>query len=137
MPHPNFGEGVVAVIAPKPGAQLDERSIQGALTNELAKYKKPKRVIVTSDIPRNAMGKVQKNLLRDQYKALLRQSGIWIRLGPAHALKGTRENRLTQRADRLSRRRRAQRHKWREKVRSTRAMTEENSLVRVWFTRID
>jgi malonyl-CoA/methylmalonyl-CoA synthetase len=70
VPHPDFGEGVVAVIAPKPGAQLDERSIQGALTNELAKYKQPKRVIITSDIPRNAMGKVQKKDLREKHAGM-------------------------------------------------------------------
>ena len=70
VPHPDFGEGVVAVIAPKPGAHLDERSIQGALANELAKYKQPKRVIVTSDIPRNAMGKVQKKDLREKHAGM-------------------------------------------------------------------
>jgi malonyl-CoA/methylmalonyl-CoA synthetase len=70
VPHPDFGEGVVAVIAPKPGAELDERSIQGALANELAKYKQPKRVIVTSDIPRNAMGKVQKKDLREKHAGM-------------------------------------------------------------------
>jgi len=69
-PHPDFGEGVVAVIAPKPGAQLDEKGIQAALANELAKYKQPKRVFITQDLPRNAMGKVQKKDLREQYAGL-------------------------------------------------------------------
>jgi len=66
-PHPDFGEGVVAVIAPKPGVQLDEKGVQAALANELAKYKQPKRVFITNDLPRNAMGKVQKKDLREQH----------------------------------------------------------------------
>jgi len=69
-PHRDFGEGVVAVIAPKPNAQLDEKDVQAALANELAKYKQPKRVFVTNDIPRNAMGKVQKKDLREQYAGI-------------------------------------------------------------------
>jgi malonyl-CoA/methylmalonyl-CoA synthetase len=69
-PHPDFGEGVVAVIAPKPGAQLDEKGVQAALANELAKYKQPKRVFITNDLPRNAMGKVQKKDLREQYAGI-------------------------------------------------------------------
>jgi malonyl-CoA/methylmalonyl-CoA synthetase len=69
-PHPDFGEGVVAVIAPKPGAQLDEKGVQAALAHELAKYKQPKRVFITNDLPRNAMGKVQKKDLREQYEGI-------------------------------------------------------------------
>jgi malonyl-CoA/methylmalonyl-CoA synthetase len=72
VPHPDFGEGVVAVIAPKPGAQLDERAVQAALASEIAKYKQPKRVIITSDLPHNAMGKVQKKELREQHAGLFR-----------------------------------------------------------------
>jgi len=73
-PHPDFGEGVVAVIAPKPGARLDEKGIQAALANELAKYKQPKRVFITNDVPRNAMGKVQKKDLREQYASIFTAS---------------------------------------------------------------
>ncbi|MFL4994554.1 MAG: malonate--CoA ligase [Microvirga sp.] len=74
-PHPDFGEGVVAVIAPKPGAQLDEKGVQAALANELAKYKQPKRVFIANDLPRNAMGKVQKKDLREQYAGVFTAGG--------------------------------------------------------------
>jgi malonyl-CoA/methylmalonyl-CoA synthetase len=67
VPHPDFGEGVLAVAIPKPGAALDERAMQKALGSELAKYKLPKRIFVTDSLPRNAMGKVQKKDLREQY----------------------------------------------------------------------
>lgn len=67
VPHKDFGEAVVAVVAPKPGADLEEKAIQAALSNELAKFKQPKRVFITSELPRNAMGKVQKKELRDRY----------------------------------------------------------------------
>jgi malonyl-CoA/methylmalonyl-CoA synthetase len=68
VPHPDFGEGVVAVVVPKPGAALDERTMLAALGSELAKYKLPKRIFVTDGLPRNAMGKIQKNALREQHK---------------------------------------------------------------------
>jgi malonyl-CoA/methylmalonyl-CoA synthetase len=68
VPHPDFGEGVVAVVIPKPGAALDEREMQEALASELAKYKLPKRIFVVDALPRNAMGKVQKKDLREQHK---------------------------------------------------------------------
>ena len=73
-PHADFGEGVVAVIVPKPGAQLDERSVQDGLVGELARYKQPKRVFVASDLPRNAMGKVQKGKLREQYAGVFKEN---------------------------------------------------------------
>ncbi len=70
VPHPDFGEvGVVVVIA-KPGAQLDGDAILASLKSQLANFKIPKRCFVATELPRNTMGKVQKNLLRDQYKAL-------------------------------------------------------------------
>jgi malonyl-CoA/methylmalonyl-CoA synthetase len=67
VPHPDFGEGVVAVVIPKSGAALDEREMQKALASELAKYKLPKRIYINDSLPRNAMGKVQKKDLREQY----------------------------------------------------------------------
>jgi malonyl-CoA/methylmalonyl-CoA synthetase len=70
VPHPDFGEGVVAVVKPKAGAALDADQIIRALKEELANFKVPKRVFFTGELPRNTMGKVQKNLLRDQYKDL-------------------------------------------------------------------
>ena len=59
---------MVAVVTAKPGASLDERQMIQALAG-LAKYKLPKRIHIAGDLPRNAMGKVQKNLLREQHAA--------------------------------------------------------------------
>ena len=70
VPHPDFGEGVVAVLVPKPGAQLDAAAIVADLKSRIANFKVPKHLFVVDDLPRNAMGKVQKNLLREQHKGL-------------------------------------------------------------------
>jgi len=70
LPHRDFGEGVTAVVVAKPGAALDEAAIRTTLEARLAKFKCPKRVILVDDLPRNAMGKVQKTVLREAYKAL-------------------------------------------------------------------
>lgn len=70
VPHPDFGEGVTAVVVRKPGAVLDEKAIVSALQDRLARYKQPKRIIFAEDLPRNTMGKVQKNILRQQYADL-------------------------------------------------------------------
>jgi malonyl-CoA/methylmalonyl-CoA synthetase len=68
VPHADFGEAVVAVVVAKPGAALDGQALQAALKGRIANFKVPKAVHVVPDLPRNAMGKVQKNLLRDQHK---------------------------------------------------------------------
>jgi len=70
VPHPDFGEGVTAVVVAKPGATIDEASVLKALEGRLAKFKMPKRVLLEPELPRNTMGKVQKNVLRDKYKDL-------------------------------------------------------------------
>ena len=70
VPHPDFGEVGVAVVIPKPGAALDGDAIIATLKSQLANFKIPKRCFVTTELPRNTMGKVQKNLLREQYKGL-------------------------------------------------------------------
>ncbi len=70
VPHPDFGEVGVAVVVPKPGAVLKSDTILAKLKATLANFKVPKRVYVVADLPRNTMGKVQKNLLREQHKAL-------------------------------------------------------------------
>lgn len=70
IPHPDFGEGVTAVVIARPDAALDEPAVLEALEGRLARYKLPKRVIFLDDLPRNTMGKVQKNLLREQYQGL-------------------------------------------------------------------
>src|SRR3984893_9554341 len=67
VPHADFGEGVTAVVVCSKGAQVDEPTVLKALDGRLAKFKMPKRVIVVDELPRNAMGKVQKNILRDMY----------------------------------------------------------------------
>jgi malonyl-CoA/methylmalonyl-CoA synthetase len=67
VPHADFGEGVTAVLVCDKGAAIDEASVLKALDGRLAKFKMPKRVIVVDELPRNAMGKVQKNILRDTY----------------------------------------------------------------------
>ena len=74
VPHPDFGEVGVAVVIAKPGARLDADGLVGALKAKLANFKIPKRCFIASELPRNTMGKVQKNLLRDQYKALFDRS---------------------------------------------------------------
>src|SRR5579871_7048388 len=68
VPHADFGEGVTAVVVCNKGAGVDEASVLKALDGRLAKFKMPKRVFIVDDLPRNAMGKVQKNILRDTYK---------------------------------------------------------------------
>jgi malonyl-CoA/methylmalonyl-CoA synthetase len=67
VPHADFGEGVTAVVVCDKGAKVDENSVLNALDGRLAKFKMPKRVLVVDELPRNAMGKVQKNILRDTY----------------------------------------------------------------------
>jgi len=67
VPHADFGEGVTAVLVCDKGASIDEISVLKALDGRLAKFKMPKRVFVVNELPRNAMGKVQKNILRDTY----------------------------------------------------------------------
>lgn len=67
VPHPDFGEAVVAVVATVPGATLTEAEVVASLRAQLARFKQPKRVYFVAGLPRNAMGKVQKNLLREQY----------------------------------------------------------------------
>ncbi len=68
VPHPDFGEVGVAVVVAKPGAALDGDALIATLKAQLANFKIPKRCFVVADLPRNTMGKVQKNLLREQYK---------------------------------------------------------------------
>lgn len=67
VPHPEFGEVGVALVTPKPGATLDPALILAELKSSLANFKVPKRCHIVETLPRNTMGKVQKNLLRQQY----------------------------------------------------------------------
>ncbi|PWG62041.1 malonate--CoA ligase [Spiribacter halobius] len=68
LPHPDFGEGVTAVVVRRPGASLEEADVIEALQGRLARYKQPKRVFFVDSLPRNAMGKVQKNELRERFR---------------------------------------------------------------------
>ncbi|MER8910052.1 malonyl-CoA synthase [Mesorhizobium sp. M0854] len=68
--HPDFGEGVTAVVVRAPGSTISAAGIVEAIAGRLARYKHPKRVIFVDELPRNTMGKVQKNLLREAYKDL-------------------------------------------------------------------
>ena len=68
LPHPDFGEAVAAVIVPAdPSRPPEEREILAALQDSLAKFKQPKCIFLRDELPRNAMGKVQKNTLREDY----------------------------------------------------------------------
>ncbi len=70
VPHPDFGESVVAVIVARSGATLDQSDINNALDGTLARFKLPRQVFFVDELPRNTMGKVQKNVLRQQHKDL-------------------------------------------------------------------
>lgn len=70
VPHPDFGEAVVACLVPVPGASLEEAGIRAALRDRLAAFKIPKRILVLDVLPRNAMGKVQKSDLRKAHAGL-------------------------------------------------------------------
>jgi malonyl-CoA/methylmalonyl-CoA synthetase len=85
VPHPDFGEGVTAVVVKQAAAALSEDSIRDALAERLAKFKLPKRVLFVDQLPRNSMGKVQKNLLRGAYLDL--GAG---RFAPARPMPGRR-----------------------------------------------
>ena len=70
VPHPDFGETPVAIIVQENEAKIDLESIMNNLKKSLARYKHPRRLIVADQLPRNSMGKVQKNVLRETYKGL-------------------------------------------------------------------
>ena len=70
VPHPDFGEVGVAVVIARSGVQLSGDAVLASLKAQLANFKIPKKCFVVPELPRNTMGKVQKNLLREQYKGL-------------------------------------------------------------------
>ncbi|MGZ8259887.1 MAG: malonate--CoA ligase [Caldimonas sp.] len=65
--HADFGEGVVAVVVARPGVALDPAALQATLKARIAAFKVPKAIFVAAELPRNAMGKVQKNMLREEH----------------------------------------------------------------------
>ena len=70
VPHPDFGEGVTALVVRRPGSALGEADVLKALDGRLARFKLPKRVLFVGSLPRNTMGKVLKGDLRKEYAAL-------------------------------------------------------------------
>jgi malonyl-CoA/methylmalonyl-CoA synthetase len=74
VPHPDYGEAVTAVVVGDPRA-LEEPALIAQMKATLASFKVPKRVFIVDDLPRNTMGKVQKNLLRERYRGVYEQIG--------------------------------------------------------------
>ena len=74
VPHPDFGETPLGILVATPGATLDLEEIDGSLKHSLARFKHPRDLVIAPELPRNTMGKVQKNLLRDQYANLFTTS---------------------------------------------------------------
>jgi malonyl-CoA/methylmalonyl-CoA synthetase len=73
MPHPDFGEAVMAIVVPRSGESIDAEALERFLRRSLANYKLPKKVLAAKELPRNTMGKVQKNSLRESYLPLWRK----------------------------------------------------------------
>ncbi|CAN7302189.1 malonyl-CoA synthase [Rhizobium sp. LjRoot30] len=70
LPHKDFGEGVTAIVVRTAQSAVTEAAILDIIGERLAKFKLPKRVLFVDELPRNTMGKVQKNVLRDQFREL-------------------------------------------------------------------
>ncbi|MEP4474679.1 MAG: malonyl-CoA synthase, partial [Lentilitoribacter sp.] len=70
VPHPDFGETVVGILVPKQNAEIDLENVKAKVGKSLARFKQPNKLFIVSSLPRNTMGKVQKNALREQYKNL-------------------------------------------------------------------
>ncbi|SDD44617.1 malonate--CoA ligase [Ruegeria marina] len=68
VPHPDFGETVLGILVPRPGQTPDTDAIMQTVGAALARFKHPRKLLVLDELPRNTMGKVQKNILREQYK---------------------------------------------------------------------
>lgn len=68
VPHPDFGETVLGILVAKPGDTPDLAQIEAAIAHSLARFKQPQQLVVLPELPRNTMGKVQKNVLRDQFR---------------------------------------------------------------------
>jgi malonyl-CoA/methylmalonyl-CoA synthetase len=68
VPHPDFGETVLGVLVAEKGGAPDSDAIMAAVSTSLARFKHPRKLVIVDELPRNTMGKVQKNILREQYK---------------------------------------------------------------------
>jgi malonyl-CoA/methylmalonyl-CoA synthetase len=72
VPHPDFGESAVGILVAKPSLTINLNGVNAALATSLARFKCPQRLFIVPELPRNTMGKVQKNLLRDQFRDCLK-----------------------------------------------------------------
>ncbi|WP_037315347.1 malonate--CoA ligase [Ruegeria halocynthiae] len=70
VPHPDFGETVLGLLVAETGQKPDPEAILANVQNTLARFKHPRKLIMLDELPRNTMGKVQKNVLRDRFKDL-------------------------------------------------------------------
>lgn len=70
VPHPDFGETVIGILVPKLNAKIDLESVKANVAKSLARFKQPNKLFIVSELPRNTMGKIQKNALREQHKNL-------------------------------------------------------------------
>ena len=59
-------------MTPRPGAVLDEATLLAGIGDRLARFKQPRRIVIVDELPRNTMGKVQKNLLRERYRDIFK-----------------------------------------------------------------
>jgi malonyl-CoA/methylmalonyl-CoA synthetase len=75
VPHPDLGEAVVAVVVPEAGAALDPDALIAAIRDRLARFKQPRKAILAEELPRNTMGKVQKNVLRERHAGIFATAG--------------------------------------------------------------
>ena len=75
IPHPDFGEAVAAAVTLRAGASLSADAIGAALRAQLAAFKTPKQIYILDELPRNAMSKVQKAVLRERYKDAFAAAG--------------------------------------------------------------
>ncbi len=70
VPHPDFGEAVVAAVVARKGATVSIEALMAAMQGQLARFKQPRHIEIVAELPRNTMGKVQKNILRERYRDL-------------------------------------------------------------------
>ena len=71
IPHADFGEAVVAILISKTAEKPSLEKLREFLGERLARFKQPKQIVYVDELPRNTMGKVQKNILRERYADLL------------------------------------------------------------------
>ena len=74
VPHPDFGEAVLALVVARAGSTVEPERVSEAIRPRLAAFKRPKQVIVVDELPRNAMGKVEKAALRRRYATLFAEA---------------------------------------------------------------